>query len=374
MAGKLAAAGLIDSRKDESSPTLGEHLKNYFSKRTDVKKSTKINWRQSERNMLSFFGADCTLASITPGDAKDFERWLGTSAARENVYAEAEGGLAENTRRKRISNAKQLFQYAVDHELISRNPFKGLKSSVGGNRSRDYFLSREDSQKIIDACPNGQWRLIFALSRFGGLRCPSEHLALKWTDVDWDRSRILVHSPKTEHHEGKAERWLPMFPELRPHLEHAWEQAQEGAEHVITHYRDASQNLRTQFQRIIKRAGLTPWPKLFQNLRASRATELAADHPAHVAAAWLGHSTLVANKHYWQVTDDDFEKATLEKPPERCAAQNPAQQAHVLARTPSQAETPAHKKTPVLQEFASECFTVQKYTMTPTGLEPVLPA
>ena len=39
-----------------------------------------------------------------------------------------------------------------------------------------------------------------ALSRYGGLRCPSEHLALKWSDVDWDKSRIRVPSPKTEHH------------------------------------------------------------------------------------------------------------------------------------------------------------------------------
>jgi len=28
-----------------------------------------------------------------------------------------------------------------------------------------------------------------------------------------------------------------------------------------------------------------------------------------VAAAWLGHSTLVAQKHCWQVTDEDFERA-----------------------------------------------------------------
>ena len=49
-------------------------------------------------------------------------------------------------------------------------------------------------------------------------------------------------------------------------------------------------------------------PKLFQNLRASRATELAAEHPGHVAAEWLGHSTAVAQKHYWQVTDADFDR------------------------------------------------------------------
>jgi hypothetical protein len=70
----------------------------------------------------------------------------------------------------------------------------------------------------------------------------------------------------------------------------------------------ASQNLRTQLQKIIRRAGLTPWPKLWQNLRSTRATELANEYPAHTAA-WLGHSTLVAQKHYWQVTDEDFERA-----------------------------------------------------------------
>ena len=70
---------------------------------------------------------------------------------------------------------------------------------------------------------------------------------------------------------------------------------------VITRNRDTNANLRTQLLRIIAKAELTPWPKLFQNLRASRATELAAMHPGHVAAAWMGHSTKVADKHYWRV-------------------------------------------------------------------------
>jgi hypothetical protein len=68
--------------------------------------------------------------------------------------------------------------------------------------------------------------------------------------------------------------------------------------HVITRYRDPNANLRTQFERIIARAGLKPWPKLFQNLRATRATELAAEYPSHVAADWMGHSAMAAQKHY----------------------------------------------------------------------------
>ena len=119
---------------------------------------------------------------------------------------------------------------------------------------------------------------------------------------------MLIRSAKTEHHENKGTRIVPIFPEVRPHLEQVWEQAERGTEYVITRYRAENVNLRTQFERIIRRAGLKPWPKLFQNLR-DRATELASEHPAHVAAAWLGHSTIVANKHYWQVTDGDFAKA-----------------------------------------------------------------
>jgi hypothetical protein len=59
-----------------------------------------------------------------------------------------------------------------------------------------------------------------------------------------------------------------MFPELRPHLEEAFELAEPGSIHVVTMSRDNGKNLRTQFNRIVRRAGLTAWPKPFQNMWA----------------------------------------------------------------------------------------------------------
>jgi integrase len=170
------------------------------------------------------------------------------------------------------------------------------------------------------ACPDVEWKLIFALSRYGGLRCPSEHLALRWGDVGFERGKITVRSSKTEHHEGKGERVIPLFPELRPYLQDAYDAVVGEPDFdpkatptsklpVITRYRGTNANLRTQLLRIIAKAKLAAWPKLFQNLRASRATELAAEFPAHVAAEWMGHSTVVADKHYWRVTDSDFDRA-----------------------------------------------------------------
>src|SRR5262249_18716284 len=154
-----------------------------------------------------------------------------------------------------------------------------------------------------------EWRLIFALSRWGGLRCPSEVLALRWVDVDWERSRFTVRSTKTEHHEGKDRRIVPIFPELMPHLADAFDRAEPGQEFVVTRCRDDGVNLRTQLVRIVERAGLVPWPKLFHNLRASRQTELAERYPIHVVCAWLGNSTAIANEHYLQVTEAHYEQA-----------------------------------------------------------------
>jgi hypothetical protein len=124
---------------------------------------------------------------------------------------------------------------------------------------------------------------------------------------------------------------VPLFPELRKYLLEAFEAAEPGTTHVITRYRAANANLRTQLQRIIRKAGLTSWPRLFHNLRATRQTELAESFPSHVVCAWIGNTERVAQNHYLQVTDDHLRRAIADNPkPDtgaKKAAQKTAQQA-----------------------------------------------
>src|SRR5262249_16793747 len=152
-------------------------------------------------------------------------------------------------------------------------------------------------------------------------------------DVDWERERFRVRSPKKERLADGGERWVPIFPELRPYLEEAFERAEPGALHVISRYRDRNANLRTQLNRIIRKAGLTPWPKLFHNLRSTRQTELAAEFPLHVVCAWIGNKQAVAAEHYLQVTDADFRRAAKSG---AVALQNPVQQGAAPDSTDSQ--------------------------------------
>ena len=307
MTDKLAAVGLVPKREPASITTIAGFLAEYVSRRTDVKPATKEVWRQTERNLKECYGASRDLRTIDETLAEDFKIFL----LKEK--------LAPTTIAKRLQFAKQFFRAAVKRKLIPANPFAEVTAKATMNPERERFVTREETAKLLAACRNIDWRVIVALSRFGGLRCPSEVLTLKWVDVDWGNGRFRIHSPKTEHHPGKDTRVAPLFPELRAILEEAREAAAEGAIHVVSNdaYRAAADtpggwrncNLRTQFLRILKRAGLEPWPRLFHAMRASRETELVREHPIHVVTAWLGNTPQIAMKHYLMVTEMDFAKA-----------------------------------------------------------------
>lgn len=125
-------------------------------------------------------------------------------------------------------------------------------------------------------------------------------------------------------HHGKDSRIVPLFPRLHTILLEAFEQAEPGDEHVITRYRDSRSNLRTHAHRIIERAGLTPWQKVFQNCRGSLETELSEDFPIQTVVAWLGNTPAIAMKHYLQVTEKHLQKAVQN--PVHFSVQNPAAQ------------------------------------------------
>ena len=324
LADKLARVGLLPERVTKK---LGAFLESYIANKNIKKANTLRNYNQTRKYLIGYFDPEMDLRAISPGDADDWRDSLLKTHSEATVSRE-------------VKRARQFFRAAERKKLITENPFIGLPAPEQVNESREFFVPLETAYDVIGACPDNQWKLIFALARFGGLRTPSEVLRLSWSDVDWERNRITVRAPKTEHHKDGGIRQIPIFPELRPFLEEAWDQAEEGATYVITRYREKNCNLRTQLCRIIDRAGHTPWPKLFQNLRASRETELVKQFPIHVVCYWLGNSEKIAKKHYLMVRDDDFKRA-VEGGAESGAqaVQNPVQQ-------PAASSREAQKKTP----------------------------
>jgi integrase len=362
---RLVWVGLVDDREAEHTHSLGVLLREYF-KTISVKDSTRTRYEQTRRLLIEHFGGETDLRNIGPREADRWRSWL------------ADSGFADATVSKNVTIARMLFKQGLRWGWIPSNPLEGVRAGSQTNRARLYYLTPDDAQRLLEAAPNADWRCIIVLARYGGLRCPSEVLGIRWADVDWATNRLRVRSPKTEGH-GKAERVVPLFPELRVALMDSFDLATDGAEFVISMYRDTTSNLRTQLMRIIDRAGLEPWPRLFNAMRASRATELAAGYPAAVCTAWMGHTQAVAEAHYHMVRDSDFERASSTPTPggAECgalAAQNAAQHLTASVRTKPQEGSEVHAETTHTRSHANVRETMRNEVMGATGLEPVTSA
>ncbi len=358
---KLAATGLIEGGAMQRIPTVQGWIESYIAERSTVKAATKASWKPVLVNLIDFLGKDRLISQVTPADADRFREYL------------MQAGLSPVTVYKRLQVARQFFRAMVRSRLLAENPFADLKTPNLSNAERMRFIDHETTQRILEACPDMHWRTIVALARYGGLRCPSEVLSLRWEAIDWERGRMRVDSPKTEHHHGGAFRIVPLFPELKPFLEMSWEEAPEGSIYVVhERFRQAalkaeiwkSVNLRTTFAKIVRKAGLELWPRLFQNLRSSRETELTEQFPVHVVSRWLGNTPRVADKHYLQVTEQHFAEA-IEK-----AAQNPAQLPSEMLGNVLNSVHLGDEKTPVFPRVSEHCDILYKCKSGELGFEP----
>ena len=213
---KLVRVGLVPKRE---SATLGLFADAYIASRADLRPISRVTYRLTRANLVDHFGAGKLLREITPGDA---DGW------RLSLIGQ---GLKENTVRLRTTIAKVLFKAALRAGLVTANPFLDLPSIIRGDKAKFRFVTRDEIFRVLESCPSAEWRGLVVLSRFGGLRVPSEALKLRWADVDWHNGRMTVHSTKT----GNT-RTLPLFPELVEPLRELFEAAEPGtraAEFVI---------------------------------------------------------------------------------------------------------------------------------------------
>ena len=302
--GKLASGfqasfqkyGLISARP-VAQLTLNQAREMYLEFKSNRKASTKRNIITASERIFKILGPETLVSSLTKG-------------ACEKAVAVLQGKKgAQASVSQTIQKTKSILQHLVDLEIIPKSPMAQIKrGSDAGDPSKYFFVTREMAAQILKACPDVEWRLIIGLARYGGIRVPSELVPMTWADVRFDEHRFYVRSSKTEHHIGKEGRWVPIFPELRPLFLEAYELSKRKDGPVQGRFLDPEDdNPRTQLCRIIRKAGIKPWKKPFNNLRSTRDTELRrAGTPDYKVDAWMGHTLKVAKKHYLQIIEEDY--------------------------------------------------------------------
>ena len=338
-----------------------------------------MSYNHTWKRLNEFFKGR-SLQSITAIDAKQFRKWLETSNKRDKPSnGEQAKPLAINTIKRRTGLCRQIFKQAVENGLIARNPFFGMSTSVRSNKERQHYIPLDVFEKVLEKAPSATWRSLLVLARLGALRMPSEAQGLRWDDIAWEAKRIsIVLSSMTEHHAKRAIRILPLLPAIETELLKLFAEAEDGAEFVFPKLRMDS-NLRTSLEKILRRAGVKQWPKLWQNLRASGATDFAQSLPSHVAAAICGHTEQIAQEHYWTVTDNDLDTAIEKLSPKLAQklAQSNVSEGLLSSLSVSEATGVETKKAPIIQGFDAICRLMSSLgdsaLVDDTGLEPATP-
>jgi len=181
--------------------------------------------------------------------------------------------------------------------------FLGTVRYIKGNAAepdKDWkYVSLEELDKLLDACPDMGWKMLIALCRLAGLR-RGEAMRLRWADINWEEHHFPVIAEKTGHH-----RVIPIGPKLYQLLLEAFDQAEESEERVCL---ISQHGLWRNFQIYRKRAGLKRWKDAFKVLRRNCETDWTQKYPQYAVSTWIGHNIQVSARHYLQIPAELYKK------------------------------------------------------------------
>lgn len=186
----------------------------------DVKSSTARKTREIYQNDLEPYFGKQYVDKMTPDDIADYF----VSLAKK-----------KKTFKKSFNYLHKVLEYGVDIHLINTNPARKTllpkKSPVKGRDTSKNFYDLEELKKFLDCAKQIDERtyVFYLLLGSTGLR-KSEALALNWSDIDFDESKInitktlafslegkyIIQDPKSEH----SKRAVPLSANLSDALKH----------------------------------------------------------------------------------------------------------------------------------------------------------
>jgi integrase len=118
------------------------------------------------------------LSAVTPLDVQDaYQKMI-------------DRGLSARTVRYTHSVLRSAIRQAIRWRLLLQDPTDGAQLPRLGRREMR-VLTAEQSRIFLSAALKTHYGPVFAVALTTGMR-PSEYLALKWQDIDWDRETVSV--------------------------------------------------------------------------------------------------------------------------------------------------------------------------------------
>ena len=252
---------------------------------------TMEGYEYSVAHLLQFFGENIRLSDISVARIEEFKQ------------SRLAAGVKPATVNRNLSVLRRMLALATRRRFIARNPFAEVELLEELKyRRQPHILTWAEQNKIL-AVAIPHLRALVVLLTETGLRVNKEALSLKWEDIDFQGSQVIVHDSKTtagrrtvplsEFCKSELLRWKKLVgseysPYVFPNLD-------RPGHHILCVRKTWSTALRT--------ASIPHFPIYY--LRATFASRLSAvGVPDTFVAQMLGHSTTSILPSYAKAIDE----------------------------------------------------------------------
>ena len=196
----------LETQRAKAIPTVAELCDTYMAHGTGTKKASTLATDRGriKRHIKPLLG-HLKVTEVTPAIIKKFQNDIASGATKADISTKLRGRAivkgGKGTAARTLGLLGGIFSYAIELELIDRNPAHGVKRFP--DKKNERFLSSEEftligrmldqaaesgvSQKAID--------IILLLILTGARR--GEIQQLKWSEVDLVRGMLMLDDSKT---------------------------------------------------------------------------------------------------------------------------------------------------------------------------------
>jgi integrase/recombinase XerD len=200
-----------------------------------------------------------------------------------------------------INDFKKVIIYAVDHDIMRKNPCKGIACKVDDNALVKDILSEDEMQQLINThylneSVDIRRAVIFTL--YTGLRwCDTKDLTYK--NIDYSNRLLSFDQNKTKQHSRYSHVNTPLTDDLLSIIGTPPDDNREAMIFNLPSYESCDKSLR----RWVKRAGINKHIS-WHCLRHSFATNILSNGAnIKTVASLLGHSGLRYTERYTRAVD-----------------------------------------------------------------------
>jgi len=228
----------------------------------------------------------------------------------EEVRDHTRKGARAHTINFEISAIRTIFNLAIKWGYLRDNPTKQVKKLKVNDAKPVRFLSKEECQRLLEACPPDLYPVYFTFLHTGMRKAELENL--EWNDIDLQRGKIKIRrkefwQPKT------GEREIPINSALHSLLTDLRKQNKSGlkSNFVFPHPKGGKMRikLREKLIQIARKAGIEDLTKV-HTLRHTFASHLVmsgVDLPT--VKKLMGHSDIQTTMIYAHLAPDHLAEA-----------------------------------------------------------------